>query len=161
MTASGLLASCIMFPIGGGEPHPFGKKRMAFIEPGTTQGADVRRAFGEPDICCGGRWWLYRATKKGSDWFIIAGGGYVADWAVIEGGSTSYQLLVGFHADGTVWRYGVLRGDEPCDSRRGVCYQRGKVFVELDPQAPPLDDPNCGVTYRREDRELFGCIFDP
>ena len=140
MTAGGLLASCIMFPIGGGEPHHLAKNGWPSSSPAQPRAQTCAVHS------------VNRTSAAG------AGGGCIA---VIEGGSTSYQLLVGFHADGTVWRYGVLRGDEPCDSRRGVCYQRGKVFVELDPQAPPLDDPNCGVTYRREDRELSGCIFDP
>ena len=153
------LTSCIMFPIGGGEPHPFGERRLAFIETGVTLSADVRRELGQPTICCNGTWWIYRGTRKGSDWIVIAGGAYVADAMTVEGGTTSYHLLVGFQINGTVWRYGVLKGDEPCDFRRGICYQNGKIFVEIDPDEAPANDPNCGVRYKIGDRELFGCVY--
>ena len=79
LAASCLLASCVIIPIGGGEPHPFGKERLDFVEIGVTQKDDVRSELGRPRIRHGGKWWMYRGSRKESDWLVIAGGGYMAD----------------------------------------------------------------------------------
>lgn len=159
LAASCLLASCVIIPIGGGEPHPFGKRRLAFIEIGVTQKDEVLSELGTPAIWNGGKWWKYHGTRKGSDLLIIAGGGYMADAEKLEGGTSSYELLIGFQSDGTVWRYGVLDGDSSCDVQRGLCYQNGKVFVNVDPETMPNDDPNCGVEFKVGDEVSRGCIY--
>jgi hypothetical protein len=149
-----------MFPIGGGEPHPFGKKRLAFIESGVTQKEDVRRELGAPSATYGENWWIHRAARRGSDWLVIMGGGYMGDSTTLEGDTSYYRLVVGFKADGTVWRYGVIGDDAPCDSHRGLCYQNSKVFVNVAPEAMPIDDPNCDVEYKLREEVLRGCVYD-
>lgn len=159
LAASCLLASCVIIPIGGGEPHPFGKERLDFVEIGVTHKNDVRSELGRPRIRHGGKWWMYRGTRKESDWLVIAGGGYMADAEKLEGGTSSYRLLIGFQADSTVWRYGVLKEDSRCDTHRGLCYQDGKVYVSVEPDEMPIDDPNCGVEFKVGNEVSQGCIY--
>ena len=155
------MASCIMIPVGGGDPHPFSKKRLAFIKPGVTGQAEVRTELGTPQQQVDEKWWLYRRSRKAGDWMMIVAAGYAAGAEEVEGGVSNYQLLIGFHSDGTVLHIGVFKDDDPCDKRRGICYQGGKVFIKMDPDSDPGDDPNCGVYYKIGDRKEYGCIYGP
>jgi len=69
------LSACIAFPTRSGDPEPFGRKEIAFIEVGKTTKNEIIAEMSWPMRSPDGDMWLYAKSRREDESYIGFGGG--------------------------------------------------------------------------------------
>lgn len=116
------LAGCIVLPNRLADDEPFREEVVGFIEPGVTSKAEIEaRLGGDYRYSQNGRWWVFRADRRMTEWFWLTctPGGCGGD--EFGGDVREYSLIVEFDNDDTVRMFTVVINDDRCAEGGNIC----------------------------------------
>jgi len=119
---------CVVFPIDVADEEPFSEEVISSIEIGKSSQSDLESILGQPqESFLAGRWWVYRADHKTTEWMAIGyGTGGVA------GGEIKHlRMLVRFDDEGLISALTHVSAEQPCDTKYGVCYIDGSLVLPV------------------------------